>query len=248
MAYSSVVCVLVTGRTGVDNSGDRYNRRLSDPAHPCSVGIHHAESQLFQYTIDLSVQKNRKSKPKTQRTRKPKPQKSHPKPRAAKQPKPQQDLSYTKGAHEPAASPKRILLQHTLPIPGRPRAGTKQTKRARKKLPKPKPKGDGKRPPTTKAKDPETAREARREYEHARNRTPERREYRRRYAEVQRQRAKQLGKCQKCSKPAIPGQTRCKTCARNHRQSPGRSDAMRRDAAKETAATGQAYQGAGTGV
>ena len=53
--------------------------------------MHHAESQLFQYTIDLSVQKNRKSKPKTQRAREPKPQKSHPKPRAAKQPKPKRD-------------------------------------------------------------------------------------------------------------------------------------------------------------
>ena len=92
----------------------------------------------------------------------------------------------------PALSPKRILFQHTFPIPGRPRAGTKQTKRAKKKLPKPKPKGDGKRPPATRAKDPETAWEARREYEQARNRTPERREYRRRYAEEQRQRAKLL--------------------------------------------------------
>ena len=113
-------------------------------------------------------------------------------------------------AFVPAAYPKRILLQHTFStIPGRPRAGTKQTKRARKKLPKPNPRGDGKRPPATRAKDPETAREARREYERARNRTPERREYRRRYAEEQRQRAKLLGKCQKCSKPAIPRQTRC---------------------------------------
>ena len=132
----------------------------------------------------------------------------------------------------PAQSPKRILLQHTFPIPGRPRAGTKQTKRARKKLPKPKPKGDGKRPPATKAKDPETAREARREYEHARNRTPERMEYRRRYAEEQRQKARLLGKCQNCSKPAIPGLSRCKICAEANRQSPGRSDAKRRGTAE----------------
>ena len=132
----------------------------------------------------------------------------------------------------PAQSPKRILLQHTFPIPGRPRAGTKQTKRARKKPPKPKPKGDGKRPPATRAKDPETAREARREYEQARNRTPERMEYRRRYAEEQRQRAKLLGKCQKCSKPAIPSQSRCETCAEAHRQSPRRSYAERKAAAE----------------
>ena len=80
-------------------------------------------------------------------------------------------------------------------------------------------------------------REARREYEQARNRTPERREYRRRYAEEQRQRAKLLGKCQKCSKPAIPGQSRCETCAEAHRQSRRRSDANRRAAVNETAAT-----------
>ena len=137
----------------------------------------------------------------------------------------------------PALSSKRILFQHTFPLPGRPRAGTKQTKRARKKLPKPKPRGDGKRPPATRAKDPETAREARRQDEQARNRTPERREYRRRYAEEQRQRARLLGKCQKCNKPAIPGQTRCPTCARNHRQSRRRSYAERRAADKETRRT-----------
>ena len=57
-------------------------------------------------------------------------------------------------------------------------------------------------------------------------------EYRRHYAEEQRQRAKQLGKCQKCSKPAIPGLSRCKTCTEAHRQSRRRSDAKRRAAAK----------------
>ena len=77
-------------------------------------------------------------------------------------------------------------------------------------------------------------------YEQARNRTPERREYRRRYAEEQRQRAKLLGKCQNGSKPAIPGHSRCETCAEAHRQSPGRSDANRRAADKETRRTGLA--------
>ena len=133
----------------------------------------------------------------------------------------------------PALSPKSIVFQHTFPIPGRPRGGTKQTKRTRKKFPKPKPKGDGKRPPATRAKDPETAREAHREYERARNRTPERREYRLRHAEEQRQRARLLGKCQNCSKPAIPGQSRCLTCAEANRQSRRRSDAKRRDSSEQ---------------
>ena len=79
---------------------------------------------------------------------------------------------------------------------------------------------------------PEEKREARRLYERARNRPPERTEYRRRYAEEQRQRAKLLGKCRNCSKPAIPGQSRCFSCAEAHRQSPRRSYAKRRGTAE----------------
>ena len=60
---------------------------------------------------------------------------------------------------------------------------------------------------------------ARRAYEQARNRNTERREYNRLYAQEQRRKAKELGKCRDCSKPAIPSQTRCPTCAENHRQS-----------------------------
>ena len=74
---------------------------------------------------------------------------------------------------------------------------------------------------------------ARREYEQARNRNTERREYNRRYPQEQRQKAKELGECLDCSKPAIPGKTRCTTCAENHRQSRRRSDAGRRATAKE---------------
>ncbi len=114
--------------------------------------------------------------------------------------------------------PKRIFLQHTFPIPGRPRAATRQTKHVKKKLPKPKPKGDGKRPPDTNAKDPETAREARRKYEQAKNNTPELREYHRRYAQEQRQKARDLGMCRNCRKPAILSQTRCPTCPEHYRQ------------------------------
>ena len=60
--------------------------------------------------------------------------------------------------------------------------------------------------------------------------------------EEQRQKAKLLGKCQNCSKPAIPGQTRCFSCAEQHRQSPGRSYAERRAADKETRRTGFAQK------
>ena len=76
---------------------------------------------------------------------------------------------------------------------------------------------------------------ARREYEQARNRNPERREYNRRYAQEQRQKAKELGLCRDCSKPAIPGKTRCTTCAENHRQSRRTYDAKLRATATDAA-------------
>ena len=97
---------------------------------------------------------------------------------------------------------------------------------------KPKPKKEKPRKAPTPKRTPEEQREALRLYERARNRTPERMEYRRRYAEEQRQRAKLLGRCQNCSKPTIPGQTRCFSCAGTHRQSRRRSYAERRALAK----------------
>ena len=70
------------------------------------------------------------------------------------------------------------------------------------------------------------------EHEEVRRKSPERKKYRRRYAQEQRQKAKELGLCRNCNKPAIPGQTRCTTCAEHHRQSRRLSDAKRRVAAK----------------
>ena len=63
---------------------------------------------------------------------------------------------------------------------------------------------------------------------------PRAQEYRRRYAEEQRQRAKLLGKYHNCSKQAIPSQSRCPTCAEAHRQSPGHSYAERRRTGEQT--------------
>ena len=107
-----------------------------------------------------------------------------------------------------------------------------ESKKKPKIVGKPKPKKEKPRKAPTPKRTPEEQREARRLHERARNRTPERREHRRRYAEEQRQKAKLLGKCQNCSKPAIPGQTRCFSCAEAHRQSPGRSYAERKAAAE----------------
>ena len=75
-------------------------------------------------------------------------------------------------------------------------------------------------------------RQDRREYEQARSKTPERREYNRRLAQERRQKAKELGKCRNCSRPAILNETRCPTCVEHHRQSRRRSDARRRAAAR----------------
>ena len=73
----------------------------------------------------------------------------------------------------------------------------------------------------------------RREYDKARSRSPERREYNRHLAQEQRQKARETGQCRNCSRPAIPGQTRCPACAEAHRQSRRISDARRRAAAKQ---------------
>ena len=66
--------------------------------------MHPAERQLFQYTIDLSVQKSRNSKVKTQRKSKPKAQKCPAEPRAAKQRKSKRDLTPVK--QSPPVSPE----------------------------------------------------------------------------------------------------------------------------------------------
>ena len=146
---------------------------------PTPVGIHHAERQLFQYTIDLTGRKNEKSKAKTQRTSRPEPQKTKAKPPAAKQRKPKRDS--TPVTHKAPVSPEKPV-QH---------------------------------------------RDA---YEETRNKTTERREYLRIRAREKRKRAKESGRCRNCPNPAIPGQTRCPSCADKHRQS------HRRSAAKSQAA------------
>ena len=49
-----------------------------------------------------------------------------------------------------------------------------------------------------------------------------------------RQKAKELGLCRHCSNEAIPGQTRCETCAEKHRQAYRKSDADRRASSQST--------------
>ena len=82
--------------------------------------------------------------------------------------------------------------------------------------------------------------EHRREYDRKRSKNPDRMEQRRLNAQARRQIAKATGKCKSCPEPAIPGQTRCLTCAEAHRQSRRRSDARRRAAAKQATTTDKA--------
>ena len=63
----------------------------------------------------------------------------------------------------------------------------------------------------------------RREYERLRRQRPERMEAKKRAEQERRRRARELGLCRDCSNKAIPGQTRCETCAEKHRQSRGRA-------------------------
>ena len=107
---------------------------------------------------------------------------------------------------------------------------------------------------TVPASEEEKAREARREYDRTRNQSPERKDYNRLSEQKRRQRAKENDRCRNCSRPAIQGQTRCSTCAANHRQSRRRSDDKRREAAKGNPSgvpggtTGQASQPDQNGV
>ena len=144
----------------------RSRRGASVSGSPAHAGIHHAKGQLFEYTIDLSVQKTRNSKPKAQRKSKPNPQKSPPKPRAAKQLKPKRETPPVK---------QRVPMS------------------------------------------PEDRLQHRRAYEQKRSQTPERKELNRRTALAKRQEAKRLGLCVGCGAPPIPDETRCETCAENHR-------------------------------
>ena len=104
------------------------------------------------------------------------------------------------------------------------KAGTSGSPKPESRVHQPNGNNTSHKTPSTKANG---TRQDHREYEQARNKTPERMEYNRRLAQEQRQQAKELGKCRDCPGPAITGQTRCPVCAEAHRQSRRRSDARR---------------------
>ena len=73
------------------------------------------------------------------------------------------------------------------------------------------------------------------EYERLRGQRPERKEAHRQAQAKRRQQAQELGLCRSCNAKAIPGQTRCETCAEKHRASRRIYDAKRRETAKQAA-------------
>ena len=85
---------------------------------------------------------------------------------------------------------------------------------------------------TPKQPRPKKTPEDRRVYEQDRSETPERKEYKRKRQRRADQIAKETGKCKRCSSPAIPGQTRCETCAEKHRIERRTSDSKKRSEKK----------------
>ena len=79
----------------------------------------------------------------------------------------------------------------------------------------------------------ETKKQKRAEYERQRNQTPERKERARLLAQARQRKAKELGLCRNCNKPAIEGQIRCESCAERHRVSRRAYDRKRREAARQ---------------
>ena len=84
----------------------------------------------------------------------------------------------------------------------------------------------------------EARKENRRQYERKRSQTPERKENSRRYAREQRMKVKDTTTCRNCPNPTIPGETRCPTCAAQHRM--GHRRAKERASQQRIPASGQA--------
>ena len=84
---------------------------------------------------------------------------------------------------------------------------------------RPEPKKEKPRKAPTPKRTPEEQREARRLYERARNKQPERKEAARLHAKKIRKERKENGQCRHCSNGAITGQTRCESCRDRYNRS-----------------------------
>ena len=134
---------------------------------------------------------------------------------------------------EQVGGSKERIFESTLVIltPKRPKSNKKSAS-ASQKVKKPKPRVE----PTP--AEVEAREQNRHEYELKRAERPERKELLRQIAQAKRKEAKSLGLCVGCGAPPIPDQTRCETCAEQHRQH--RRQARERAKQQREQASGQA--------
>ena len=120
---------------------------------------------------------------------------------------------------QPGDSKERIFESTLVILTPKRLKSNKKSASASQKVKKPKPWVEPKPRVEPTPADVEAREQNRHEYERHRNRTAERKELNRRFAQTKRQEAKSLGLCFACGAPPIPDQTRCPTCPEKHRKS-----------------------------
>ena len=121
-----------------------------------------------------------------------------------------------------------------------PRRATTKKPKANRKMAMPQPAAQPRKPKARVEPTPaevEARQERQREYERRRAQTPERKELKRRITQERRDKAKLLGICVGCGAPPIPDETRCKNCAKRHREYP--RQAKERASQQKEQASGQ---------
>ena len=130
----------------------------------------------------------------------------------------------------PAPCSKRIIFQHTFPLPrtGRPRTNPRVPAKKPRSVAKKAKANDAKQQRPKRVIVPKNPKKKRIPL------TPEaRREIQRTNHKEKLANAKASGLCRDCGEPAIEGQTRCEKCAEKHRVSRRKNDAERRAKANE---------------
>ena len=147
--------------------------------------------------------------------------------------------SYTLTLVPPRGRVEGRTFDFTFDLPGKPEVGKPAKKRSKRTPPqKGQPKSrQPKRRPELSAAEVEAKREERLEYERRRAKSPDRREQNRLHAQERRRKAIEEGLCVACRAPAIPEQSRCPTCAEQHRVDRRRWQANRRAANQQTTPT-----------
>ena len=134
-----------------------------------------------------------------------------------------------RGRRPPLCPPPRAIghtFEFTLSLPepsntgGRPPSKEKKSRKENRKSTHrshPKKTGQPKSSPEPTQAQVEAQKEVRRAYDRQRSQTPERKQLQRRIAQEKRDQRRSLGLCITCHGTPILDQTRCETCAENHR-------------------------------